>query len=98
MDRNIGGVNFHFDSCDVSFSDGSYDFVSFSATKENLTTARDFFDSLLKGVNMDGVCELCERPILKSEASCIHDGELCHIDCAANDMDEQGFFDERDND
>lgn len=47
---------------------------------------------------MDGICELCEKPILKSETSCTHDGELCHTDCAASDMDESGFFDERDKD
>lgn len=47
---------------------------------------------------MEEICELCECPIYDDELACVYDGERVHASCAAEDMDEAGFYDERDND
>lgn len=47
---------------------------------------------------MNKKCGVCEEPIERDEVSVIYEGELCHIDCAASDMDEAEFDDCRDKD
>ena len=37
-------------------------------------------------------CGECDMPILPDQASCIYDGERCHLPCAAEAEDE-AFFD-----
>ncbi len=34
------------------------------------------------------ICYECDEKIEPHHASCIYDGELCHINCAADRMDE----------
>ena len=43
---------------------------------------------------VDGWCPRCERAILGYELSTEYDGELFHIDCAADEMDEICFDDD----
>lgn len=39
------------------------------------------------------ICDECGEEILPTEPSAMYDGELCHIICAAERMDEECFDD-----
>lgn len=36
-------------------------------------------------------CGECEKEIIEGEPTAVHDGETCHINCAAKAQDEDGF-------
>ena len=37
------------------------------------------------------ICGECDEPVLEDQASCICDGERCHLDCAARAEDDVDF-------
>jgi hypothetical protein len=47
---------------------------------------------------MSNKCSICKELIKVDELGVIYDGEPAHISCAAEDIDNAGFDDERDND